>query len=586
MDRTTVAVCIGGEAGQGIATIGQVLGKALVRNGYALHVTQTYESRVRGGHNTFALRAGNNIAHAPSEDIDLLIALDAASFQHLPELTPQSLIVCDRAVADLAASAPLPPEARLLRVPVKELGQHENTVMLGIAGKLLGLNKQDLSAALAHFLGKQPAAVLAENEAALDKAFAWPDAQGASFAPLTAPVLPKNANIMVHGNEAAALGAMAGGLKFCAFYPMSPSTSVPLTVAAAATRMGIVLEQVEDEIAAVNMAMGASYAGAPAMAATSGGGLALMSEGVSLAGISETPLVLVIAMRPGPATGLATRTEQGDLELALHSGHGEFPRAILAPGTLDQCFDLTRRAFLLAEEYQIPAFVLTDQYLADSYRESAPFDLGGPSVVLPRPSDDTAYERYAITESGVSPRLLPGAGKALVVCDSHEHTPNGHITENLPLRAKMQEKRMAKLQGLIRDAVAPNFSAPRGGCDPRGGRDWCEPEIFDAPADTLLVCWGSTLGAVREAAAMLHDAGERAEVCHFSQVWPLRPDDFLPRFQAARRVIMVEGNSTGQMAGLIRRETGFAVHGKVLRYDGLPVTARYILERIKEGRHA
>ncbi len=564
MNATSVNVCIGGEAGQGLATIGQVLGKALVRGGYPLHVTQTYESRVRGGHNSFALRTGNAPIHAPSEAIDLLVALDEGSAVHLADLAPKALVVADAALA-------LPKGgkgAKRLSVPVKELGKHENTVLLAVAGQLLGLTKKDLTAALGHFLGKQPPAVLQENEEALAAAFAWAAKQKTAFAPLPAPPLAKNKNIMVHGNEAIALGAMAAGLKFCAFYPMSPATSVPLTVAAAAKRMGIVVEQVEDEIAAVNMALGASYAGAPAMAATSGGGLALMTEGVSLAGVSETPLVLVVAMRPGPATGLATRTEQGDLEMTLHAGHGEFPRAIFTPGTLEQCFELTRKAFLLAEQYQTPVFVLTDQYLADSFREAAPFNLRRPPVALPQPSDDAKYERYVITKSGVSPRLLPGAGKALVVCDSHEHTADGHITENLPLRKRMQEKRMAKMKGLARNATPPAFTGPE-------------------KAQTLLVCWGSVLGAALEAADILNvQKKNAAAVCHFPQVWPLRPDDFLARFKAAKRVVVIEGNSTGQMANLIRRETGFNAHSRVLRYDGLPITARHILERMKEDGHA
>ena len=569
MSGTSIAVCIGGEAGQGLATIGQALGLALTRSGYHLHVSQTYESRIRGGHNTFVLRTGDKPARAPTEPIDLLIALDAASFQHIPDLTESALICSDEALTGAVSLPPLPPGVQHFKVPAAELagGKYLNTVMLGVAGALLGLDKDALAACLDRFLGQRPPAVQAENKAALDRAWVWVAGKKPAFARLPPPPLPKNAAIMVHGNEAIALGAMAGGLKFCSFYPMSPSTSVPLTVAAAAPRMGIVIEQAEDEIAAVNMALGASYAGAPAMTATSGGGLALMSEGISLAGVTELPLVIVVAMRPGPATGLPTRTEQADLDLVLYAGHGEFPRAILAPGTLEQCFDLTRRAFLLAETYQVPVFVLTDQYLTDSFRETAPFDLDAPSVVLPGPSDDTAYERYAITESGVSPRLLPGAGKALVVCDCHEHTPDGHISENLVLRPRMQKKRMDKLGGLLREAVSPDFQGPEA-------------------ADVLLVCWGSTVGAAEEAAEVLQGQGRPAAVCHFSQVWPLRPDDFLPRFRSAGRVVMVEGNYTGQLERLIRSETGFVPHGHVRRYDGLQITANYILKHLKEDGHA
>ncbi len=567
MKEISVAVRIGGEAGQGLATIGQTLGLALTRCGYHLHVTQVYESRIRGGHNTFDLRAGAKPAHAPTESVDLLVALDSASFRHIPNLTGKALICSDEA---LAASLPaLPPGVRHLAVPAAKLGggKYLNTVLLGVAGALLGLDKEVVAACLDRFLGKRPPAVQAENRAVLDRACAWANEAGMDCARLPAPSLPADSAIMVNGNEAIALGAMAGGLKFCSFYPMSPATTVPLTVAAVARRMGIVVEQAEDEIAAVNMALGASYAGAPAMTATSGGGLALMSEGISLAGVAELPVVIVVAMRPGPATGLPTRTEQADLDLVLHAGHGEFPRAILAPGTLEQCFNLSRRAFVLAEAHQVPVFVLTDQYLADSFRETAPFALDGPSVSLPGPSDDTHYERYAITDSGISPRLLPGAGKALVIADCHEHTPDGHISENLALRPRMQKKRMDKLDGLIREGIPPDFQGPEA-------------------ADILLVCWGSTVGAAEEAAELLRLQGKSASVCHFSQVWPLRPDDFLPRFRAAGRVIMVEGNYSGQMEKLIRLETGFSPRGHVRRYDGLPITAKYILDHLKEDRHA
>lgn len=567
MSGTSVAVRIGGKAGQGLVTIGQALGLALTRNGYHLHVTQVYESRIRGGHNTFSLRTGDKPVRAPTESVDLLLALDEASFRHIPDLTENALICSAGEVS--SAIPPLPPGVRHLAVPAADLAgrRYLNTVMLGVAGTLLGLDRQILTDCLDRFLGKRPPDIQAENEAALARTCAWMADKKPDFAPLPPPSLPKNAAVMVDGNEAVALGAMAGGLKFCSFYPMSPATSIALTVASAARRMGIVLEQAEDEIAAVNMALGASYAGAPAMTATSGGGFALMCEGISLAGVAELPLVVVVAMRPGPATGLPTRTEQADLDLVVHAGHGEFARAVLAPASLEQCFNLTRRAFILAETYQTPIFVLTDQYLSDSFRETAPFDLDGPSVVLPGPSDDTAYERYAVTGSGVSPRLLPGAGKALVVCDCHEHTPDGQISENLALRPRMQEKRMDKLNGLLGEALPPAFQGPER-------------------ADILLACWGSVAGAVDEAADVLRNQGKSVATCHFSQVWPLRPEDFLPRFQAAGRVIMVEGNYAGQLERLIRRETGFSLHGHVRRYDGLPITAMYIVKHLKEDGHA
>jgi 2-oxoglutarate ferredoxin oxidoreductase subunit alpha len=371
--------------------------------------------------------------------------------------------------------------------------------------------------------------------------------------------------LALNGNQAIALGAVSAGVKFCAFYPMTPSTSIPLTFIAHAGDMGLTVEQAEDEIAAINMALGASYAGAPAMVATSGGGFALMVEGVSLAGMTETPVVVVVAQRPGPATGLPTRTEQADLEFVLRAGHGEFPRAIFAPGDVEECFHLTRRAFALTQKYQTPAFVLTDQFLADSFRAVEPFDVEGlePGGAYAAPPEFAEpYARYAVTENGVSPRLLPGASRHLVVVDSDEHTEDGHLTEDLDARVRQVEKRRRKESGIRAEVVPPVHDGDE------------RPEL-------LLVSWGSSKGAVAEAAANLGGDGGQVATLHFPQVWPLIPEQFLGRLGEAKRVVAVEGNASGQLAGLIRAETGFEVGERVSRYDGLPLTPEYILRELK-----
>jgi 2-oxoglutarate ferredoxin oxidoreductase subunit alpha len=311
------------------------------------------------------------------------------------------------------------------------------------------------------------------------------------------------------------------------------------------------------------MAIGASFAGAPSMVATSGGGFALMVEGVSLAAMTETPVVIVVAQRPGPATGLPTRTEQGDLELVLHAGHGEFPRAIFAPGTVEECFYLTRKAFELAERYQGPMFLLTDQFLADSYRAVMPFDTKNlPAVsVGTQASGESFYERFALTESGVSPRLLPGTGKHLVVADSDEHTERGHITEDLSVRIKMVEKRLAKGQWIGSEVIPPEMHG-------------------EEKPDLMLLSWGSSKGAVQEAASFMQSKGKKVATLHFSQVWPLVPEQFMEYLERAREVVCIEGNAFGQLARLIRRETGFQAKNRILRYDGLPLTPEWILLKL------
>jgi 2-oxoglutarate ferredoxin oxidoreductase subunit alpha len=558
MERTDVTLLIGGEAGQGLATLGELLARSLVRAGYFVVVTQSYQSRIRGGHNTFAIRASTEEIAGPRESVDLLVALNAETVTlHSKELAAEGLFVADAAHGTASANC--------LQVPYQELGEQKfaNVVALGVVSLLLGLDQDLVAQTLDDVFGKKDPQLAKKNQQVLAEAFSWCGRQTVDFPKLPAVDNPAK-RLLMNGNQAIAMGALSAGLKFCSFYPMTPATSIVLNLAAHAGRMGLVVEQAEDEIAAINMAIGASFAGAPSMVATSGGGFALMTEAVSLAGMTETPVVIVVAQRPGPATGLPTRTEQADLEFVLHSGHGEFPRAIFTPGTVEECFWLTRKGFEVAAQYQSPVFLLTDQFLADSGRAIEPFDLDNLAAVDPGIEADAPalpYHRYALTASGVSPRLLPGMSKHLVVAGSDEHPVDGHLTEDLSIREVMVEKRMRKEQGIIAEVVPPEAQG-------------------DERPDLLLVTWGSSRGAVLEAADQLRNETTRVGTLHFSQVWPLVPDHFLQRFQDAEKVVCVEGNAFGQLARLIRRETGFAVHSRVLRYDGLPITAEYIMREL------
>ena len=553
-------ILIGGEAGQGLATVGKLLSRTLVRCGYRIVVTQSYQSRIRGGHNTFAVRVSAGEIEAPSERVDLLIALNRESFDlHSGELA-------EGGVALTALKFSIEHE-KCLQVPYEKLAgddSHINTVALGLTAAILGLDIEAVKSVLEVSFEKKHPEMMEENVRSITMGYNWAD-ENAGDAHRLAAVDGSNGRVMLSGNEAIALGSVSAGVRFCSFYPMTPSTSVPLTIIGIAERMGLVIEQAEDEIAAVNMAIGASFAGAPSLVATSGGGFALMVEGISLAGMTETPLVAVIAQRPGPATGLPTRTEQADLGFVLHAGHGEFPRAIFAPGSIEECFHLTRRAFDLAERFQSPVFVLTDQFLADSFRAVEPFDVENLDAVTPGTDPDdieTPYLRHRITDSGVSPRLLPGRSKHLVVTDSDEHTEDGHLTEDLGERILQVEKRLRKGYGIRDETLAPELE----------GDD--EPEL-------LFVSWGSTKGSVREASASLRLDGMAVASLHFPQVWPLVPESFLPVLEKAKRVIAVEGNAFGQFAGLLRLVSGFEITGRISRYDGLPITPEYILRKVE-----
>jgi len=549
---------IGGEAGQGLVTVGQLLAKALVRAGYAIVVTQSYQSRIRGGHNTYTIRTSPGEVQAPQETVDLLVALNAETVDlHRSELAPAGVIVAGDKFG--------PADPNCLKVPYSQLARVKfaNVVALGAVAALLGLDLELVSRAVADFFGKKDAALLEQNRQALQAAYAWAGTQKVAF-PKLAPIKDPVPRLMMGASDAMALGALSAGVKFYSFYPMTPATAIGQFLAGAARRMGLIVEQGEDEIGVLNMALGAAFAGAPAMVGTSGGGFALMVEAVSLAGMTETPVVIALGQRPAPATGLPTRTEQADLSFVLHAGHGEFPRAIFAPGTIAQCFHLTRRAFALTEKYQTPVFILFDQFLADSYRAVASFEVEKlePIQVGADPAAVAVpYKRYAITDNGVSPRLLPGQSAHLVVADSDEHTEDGHLTEDLKVRKLMVEKRLRKSAGILQEVVAPEL-------------------VGDEKPELLLVCWGSMRGSALEAAALLRAKGKRVATLHFSQVWPLRAEQFLGILQQAGEVVMVESNAFGQMAQLIRRETGFEIKRKVLRYDGLPQTPEQIVREL------
>ncbi len=560
MESLDFNVLIGGEAGQGLQTVGEAFSRALVRSGYRIHVTQTYESRVRGGHNVFAIRFGAKEVLAPKEKIDLLVALNGETlFLHRQEMAHGGQALADEAWE-------IPEGISAVRAPYKSLSGNgfANTVAMGVAGAMLRIREEVLAGALEQILGKGKASIAEANRRVLSSAYGWTK-EHCKELEVPSPGAHAVPRIVLNGHEAVGLGAISAGVRFCAYYPMSPSTSVAMTLVQWSKEMSIIVEQAEDEIAAINMAIGASFAGLPSLVPTSGGGFALMVEAVSLAAVSETPVVILIGQRPGPATGLATRTEQADLEFVLHAGHGEFPRAVFAPGSIEECFHLTRKAVELAEKYQGPVFILTDHFLADSFRDVQPFEVENLDCVLPGEEPgaipEGGYARYAITPSGVSPRLLPGVSRHLVVADSHEHTEKGHITEDLSLRPKMVEKRLRKFQGLAQEVVPPSFLGPQ------------DPEL-------LLVGWGSTKGALQEAAFLLSRAGRKTSVLHFSQVWPLVDAQFLDRLKQAKTTVCVEGNATGQLARLIRRETGFEFSTRVSRYDGLPITPEYILARL------
>ncbi|MBI2852387.1 MAG: 2-oxoacid:acceptor oxidoreductase subunit alpha [Chloroflexi bacterium] len=558
---------IGGEAGQGVQSVGFMLCKALARGGYHIFADQDYESRIRGGHNFFRVRASDSPVGAVIEPLNFLLALNRESIDlHRGELGPDGIVIYDRAKITGIAEGD-----DLFGVPLEELAEiagnkvMANTVALGAVAGLIGYDREKINQVLTEqFKGPVGEANIAAAKAGYD--FTEQNFKGKTGFRLKQASDARR--LLLSGTDAIALGAIAAGCKFIAGYPMTPTTPILEYMASKAKDHNIVVVQPEDEIAAINMTIGAAYTGMRAMTATSGSGFCLMVEGLGLAGITETPAVVVLGQRPGPAIGLPTRTAQEELEFAIYSGSGEFPRAVLAPATIEESFWLTTKAFNLAEKYQTPVILIIDHTIATSYTTVERFDLS--KVVIDRGSlypdksvvKPEEYKRHQLTDSGISPRAFPGLSRALAITDSDEHDEAGHLIEDAKTRNEQVEKRMRKITGM-RNEIAP----PRR----------CGPHT----AETTLIGWGSNYGAIREAIDILSKEGTKVNALHLSELWPFPADAMTDALKTCQTTYVVENNAAGQLAHLIRAETGFSVSGRILKYDGRPFTPAIIADKVR-----
>jgi len=562
------SIKIGGEAGQGIQTVGDTLAHIFARAGYYVFTHQDYESRIRGGHNFYQIRISDKPVSAPRSKIHILVAFDNESItEHEKELTDDGHILYDATILKEKYDNP-----SFLHVPLVELAVSHggskimaNTVAIGAVIGMLGMKPEIMYELVKKTFKKKGEEVINSNLGAAKAGYEYARKNCLTCSFMVSGF--ESPKMLIAGNEAIGAGAIASGLKFYSAYPMTPSTGIFNFVAENAQDFGIVVEQAEDEISAVNMAIGASFAGVRAMTGTSGGGFALMVEGVSLAAITETPLVIALAQRPGPATGLPTKTEQADLLFALYAGHGEFPKVIFAPGSPAQAFYLTNKAFDLAEKYQITAIILTDQYLADSQWSFESFDLGKIKYTDYRTRGQKLkatenYKRHAFTETGISPFVVPGESKNLVVTDSDEHDEEGHITEDASIRIKMLEKRLFKKMPLIKKEITPPFVY--GKQNP----------------DVVLICWGSMYGIVKEVVDELSDKYKIA-MLHFSEIYPFSENlSWIDKVINSKIFINIEQNATNQFARLVKMETGINIENHINRFDGRPFTVEELKEKV------
>ncbi len=571
---------MGGEAGQGADSSGHGFAKALARAGLSVYGLQDYMSRIRGGHNFFQIRVSDRDVQSTSDAVHVLMPLDLETVhEHLHEVVPGGAVILDTRMK-IDDSALTSRGVKPVRLPLTEIAQREggnkimmNTASLSAAAGISGLPFSYIEQVILENFGNRKGSKIAEANIAVARA-AYEESSrefGPDFDFKIEPK-PTKPKMLINGNQAIAFGAAAAGCRWISMYPMTPATTVSEWLAAHHKKLGIVVKECEDEITAVLMAIGAAHAGVRAMTATSGGGLSLMVEAVGLSAMTETPLVVVDAQRGGPSTGLPTRTEQADLQFVMHMSQGEFPRVVLTPGTVEECFQAGWRAFNFAEKYQIPVFILTDMNQSTAIRAIDPdrFDLGEVTIDRGDLLTDAdleglteEYLRHKLTPNGISPRAMPGHAKGIVFTTSDEHYENGQAVEEAEMRVLQMDKRMRKMDLAAQDIRGPVVE---------GSED----------AEVTLLGWGSSYGPIHEARVLLEAAGTKVNHIHYHEIWPFPTARTEELLRNTRRVIDVENNFTGQLALVIRMMTGIDIPRKLLKYNGRPFTGDEIARKVRE----
>ncbi|HEY5517014.1 MAG TPA: 2-oxoacid:acceptor oxidoreductase subunit alpha [Coriobacteriia bacterium] len=586
-DRPDIQIKIGGEAGFGIKAAGQTLARCFAQGGLHTFDLTEYPSLIRGGHNVFQVRVSPDPIYSQVGPVDILVALNAETLtRHVGEVVEGGALVYDPKTVTLEGIVD-PARMCAVAVPfddiVKEAGGQKIMRNVAALGAVLGLTGYPLSyltdSLRAQFARKAPE-IADQNVAVATKGYEYGSNAECVFPFRLAPIEGAPPQILVDGNEAIGLGAIAAGIGMYCAYPMTPASSLLSFMAARDREYGFVVKHTEDELAAMNMVIGAAFGGARAMCASAGGGFALMVEALGLAGASESAVVVGVFTRPGPATGMPTWTEQSDLRFVIHAAQGEFPRVVLAPGDRTDAFDLTWQAFNLADRLQTPVIILGDTYLSDNRQSIPPFDTTAVTVdrgklvaegdIATHPEalgDDGLYLRYKVTDEGVSVRALPGVTGALQVVNSYEHDEYGFGAqgEDAATRLAQNDKRMRKLE------LASKLAPP--------------PALFGSPAaeaDVSIVVFGTTKQPVRQAIEWLGRDGVRVALMQVVTLWPFPTDAVAEFLDASKRTMVIEGNHDGQLEGLIRQQCLRGVDERLHRYDGRPFSPEQVYESVKE----
>ncbi|MDD5289801.1 MAG: 2-oxoacid:acceptor oxidoreductase subunit alpha [Patescibacteria group bacterium] len=602
-----LSIKIAGPAGFGIKVTGSILAKVFLRLGYSVFAYTEYPSLIRGGHNTFQVDVNGEChpedsditsedegsrkfsgVNSPSSKVDILIALTGEAIEKEKDnLKKDSLVICDDTLKHESIKTLKQKGTNIIDIPLIEFAKKnggelmKNTVALGALFAIIDnvIPRSGATRNLVETLNKvledtfgHKGVVAEQNVKAAAEGYEWLKNNKDKIKSTRSLVIPTAAGtprddilLLISGNQACALGAVAAGCQLYSAYPMTPATEILHYLEAKQKETKMIVHQPEDEIAAIHAALGASFAGARSAVGTSGGGFALMTEGLSLAGQLELPLVIFEVMRPAPATGLPTWTEQGDLSFVLNAGHGDFARAILAPGNPAECFELTQKAFNLADQFQIPVFVMTDKLLGESYytTDEKIFNniekvnrgkiIGNQKLEIGNQGLNELFARYKLEKDGVSPRTIPGTEGGEYVANSDEHDEFGISSESAEIRKEQMDKRLKKLAELQKEIPLPTLYGPKD-------------------AKTTLVCWGSMLGACLD--TLKHESikalkQNNINILHFSYIYPLPMGltEFLKKFN---NLVLVENNASGHFGKLLRQETGIEIKDKLLKYDGRP----------------
>jgi 2-oxoglutarate ferredoxin oxidoreductase subunit alpha len=568
-----VSIGLAGAAGDGLDKSGYNLANVASRLGLHVYAYNSYQSLIRGGHTWLRLRIAERKVYTQGDEVNVVIALNQDSIErHAREIRPGGVLLFN---GDSLRCDPIlvPEGVRVLPLPFKELTQEmgkllpvmQNTLAIGALMHVVGLDLEVLRGVIADTFGRKGGEIITQNVAVAEAGFQYARQQ---MDPIRGGCKSARGRLpFLTGNVALAMGGAAGGCKFYAAYPMSPASGILHWFCAHGEELGVLVKQCEDELAVANITIGAGHAGARAMCATSGGGFALMTEAIGMAGMIEAPAVFINVMRGGPSTGIPTKTEQGDLNQVFGASQGDYPRAILAPITLKDCYYSAAEALNLAEQFQIPVTIVSDLLLSE-HRETLETDDLTPQLPIERGAllrevpaagangnGNGHYKRFALTPSGISPRVLPGTPGTTFVAPTDEHDEEGVLISdehtNASIRRKMQEKRMRKMEALLAALPPPTLEGP-------------------ADAEITLIGWGSTWGVIHEAVAQLAAAGMPANHLHFKYLVPFHAREASEILQRCKRTAVVEGNYTGQFARHLRAETGHSANALILRYDGEP----------------